>query len=220
MTNKKITEKDTFNLKLAHLMADEYMRLADRSIKTASQQEKVERMASICLAISLLAFAMEIYMKSILYSVDNRTEGGHDLARLWKRLPSPLKHWLSDSFDKNFDSENETWRSFLLTSPQLRGKATKKVKLPEFTAYGMIKGHRNAFREGRYAYERPPGQKLKNILYNLNGLKILSWLIRELALLTSETVEDVRKKNEMEKIDKKIEIEIKIPKSIRPFPSL
>lgn len=221
MANKKIPEKDTFNLKLAHFMADDYLRMADRSIKAIPQRQKDEKTASICLAISSLAFAMEIYLKSILFSIDERTEGGHDLAKLWKRLPAPIKDWLSQNFVDNFDSENEKWTYIVFFSPHLRGlDIPTKIKMPDFTAYGIIKGHRDAFRMGRYAFERPPGRKLKTIIYNLNGLKILSWLIRELAHHSAKAVEEAKKSGEGEDLGAKISVTVKFPENIGPFPTL
>lgn len=80
--------------------------------------------------------------------------------------------------------------------------------------------HRDAFRMGRYAFERPPGRKLKTIIYNLNGLKILSWLIRELVDHSAKAVEEAKKSGEGKNSGGKVRVTVNFPENIGPFPTL
>lgn len=238
---RKKGQKKTFNIELAHLMADEYMRMADRAIKKMPKEGKtakrriidnqkgLESSACIYIAISALAFAIEIHFKSILFTIKKGAQEGHDLEQLWKSLPKPIQTWISEVFDNNFDSETKKW-AFILsfsppspnlftTNPPKKVKATpSEIQIPNSTAFGMIKGHCIAFQQGRYAYERPPAPKLKHILYNLDGLQLLAWLTRALAIQTHKEFALARKTGKIKDLGDTMSVEINFPKSVEKFP--
>lgn len=228
----KSSEKKTFNIELAHLMADEYMRMADRLIKKVPTLEKIDKQenpessASIYIAISSLAFAIEVHFKSLLYTLKKGTRDGHNLAMLWNSLPKDIQTWLSEVFDQNFDSESKKWAYIVSWSPphtpmkpgEKRAYNMIKIKTPENSAFGMIKGHRNAFQQGRYAYESPPAPKLKAIMYNLDGLQLLAWLTRGLAIHLHKEFELARKTGKIKEKGDHLSLEFNLPKSIQKFP--
>jgi len=232
MVNKKkkksIPAGTTFNIELAHLMADEYMRMADRLIKAVPEQQKNGNNASIYIAISSLAFAIEVHFKSILFTCMKGPEDGHNLEELWNSLPKPIQNWLSEVFDENFDTENKKWGvifSFsppsaeLIADPNFKGlyKVTK-VQTPTNTALGMIQGHRIAFQQGRYAYERPPAPNLKRILYNLDGLQLLAWLTRAMAIQLYEDFKLARKTGKIKVSGYQRSVVLDFPENIEKFP--
>lgn len=212
-------------------MADEYMRLADRLIKKVPTNEKTDkqdhhqRSASIYVAISSLAFAIEVHLKSILYTNKKGTAEGHDLERLWNALPEPIQTWLSEVFDQNFDSENQKWNYNIIFSP-LTSKPRPifiykpiKLQFPENTALGMIQGHRTSFQQGRYAYELPLVPKLKYIYYNLEGLQLLAWLTRALAIQVHNEFELAKKTNKIKDLGDHLSVTINFPRHVEKFPS-
>jgi hypothetical protein len=171
------------------------MRMADREVNElfyslSGSEFKQRTTGSKCIVISSFAFSLEIYFKTILFCADEQARGGHNLENLWNELPDGIQTWLTTNFDNNYKSTGKDWSVMLLFSPNLRGTSKKATfTTPDTTAFGMIKGHRNAFSVGRYGYEEPESQKIKPILYNINGLQILSWLTRSLAYHVSKELE-------------------------------
>lgn len=105
-------------------------------------------------------------------------------------------NYLTENFDNNYKSNGKDWAFMVLFSPSLRGAAEQRnIKVPESSAFGIIKGHSLAFQVGRYGYELPPPPKLKPILYNIEGLQILSWITRALAYNTYEKLQEAKKAN-------------------------
>lgn len=63
----------------------------------------------------------------------------------------------------------------------------------------MIEGHRLAFKVARYGYELSSALKLKHILYNIEGLQILSLFTRALAYNTFEKLQEAKEAKKGEK---------------------
>jgi len=211
----------SYNQKLANLMADEYLKLADRSMKLISDQKDLEQTSSICIALTYFAFAIETYLKSILFSISGKSERGHDLTKLWDKLDVLPKTWISENFDHFFDSDNETWNTLMIPGLIEPGKEISlQYKTQKNTAKGMITEHKLAFITARYGYERPGINQIKKITYNLNGLRILSWLLREIAISTEQDFDKAIKKLKAKKKQDKLIVKGTLPKKIRPFPTL
>lgn len=216
MSNKKKSSQQPFNLELAFATADQYLITADHLKKKAPKKSQNEKKASDYVTISNLAFAIEIYLKAISYMMEGYTKGGHDLAALWKQLPKELRNYLSHNFEKLFDSENEQWTIDLAFGRVTSESKISSFKTHELSAEGIIKTHRLAFDIGRYAYEHPHGNETRSILYNINGLVTLSWLLRGTAhhflkILIRESKEG--------KLDGTREVNFDFPKTIIKFPS-
>jgi hypothetical protein len=197
MTKDSQQNKEKFDLDSALYIADNYMRLADRAIKDyeiVKLKEENGTRGPVLVAISSLAFALEIYLKSILFCLDERTSKGHDLEKLWHQLDKNIKHWLTLNFENNYKPTGANWHIMLIFSPYLRGESKNvKINIPGKTAFDMIKGHRNAFSIGRYGYELPPPPKLKPVLHDVNGLQILSCLTRGLAYHLEKELTNAKK---------------------------
>lgn len=191
MTQNKQSQTPRFNLTCGLYLADSYMRIADRANSDVSALDSnaapVDRSGPVCLAISSFAFALEIYFKSIVFALEERALKGHDLERLWDRLPDVVRGWLGDNFESNYKSTGKDWSVLLLFGSFRAGpSAQTRVKTPGASARDVIYGHRHAFAVGRYGYELPPPSKLKPILHNIGGLQLLSWLTRALAYHVAE----------------------------------
>lgn len=186
MAHQEQSQTSRFDLTRGLYLADNYMRMADRAVRDVSALDKSEAAGDtsgpICLAISSFAFALEIYFKSIVFAGEERALRGHDLERLWNQLPDAARGWLSDNFDRNYESTGEDWSVLLLFDAfRLDPSARARDQTPGASARDVVYGHRQAFTVGRYGYELPPPSKLKPILFNIPGLQVLSWLTRALA---------------------------------------
>lgn len=174
-----------FNLQGALYTADSYMRLAHQATNDLSKQDdSSKRCGPILLAISSLAFALEVYFKAIIYSTKQKIAVGHDLDELWNELPEVVREWLTKNFEDNYKSKGENWGTILMRAPSSSDSNIIKAESPGFTAPDIIKGHRLAFTIARYGYELTP--ELRAVSYNIDGLRLLSWLTRRMAIDVTE----------------------------------
>lgn len=143
-----------------------------------------------CVAISSHAFAIEVYIKTLIYLVDGRVVENHDLMFLWHKLPSAIREWISSAFEENLDEQSKYWTVSAFVNPNLSGSTGPvKVATGENSAEGIIKSHRLAFLVGRYAYELPSASEMKLIAHNVPALERVSALLRALAYHVKNRVE-------------------------------
>lgn len=170
---------------MALYTADSYFVAAVRA-RYDSQEKmvrgKLERFSGqSCVAISSHAFAIEVYIKVLIYLVEGLVFDSHDLMYLWHKLPADLRAWISENFENNLDDESKKWANSLFIDPRLIGTSkVVKARTGENTAKGVLKSHKLAFQIGRYAYELPSENGLKAIPHNVPALELVSALLRGL----------------------------------------
>jgi hypothetical protein len=168
----------------ALFIADSYWRSGNRAyqreIELKNSELKPEHSGAVYMTLSSYAFALEAYMKLMIYCFSEKTKSGHDLAKLWKQLPKAARNWLDKNFEKNYKSKGGDWAASVKFGDLSKDEESNiKFSTQTNTAHGMIKAHKNAFEDGRYGFEFK--KKSKVIVYCLPGINMLTYLTRGLA---------------------------------------
>lgn len=183
---RRVNKKYRFREKSALFIADSYKRSGDRAYSRLQHltdtEFKTEYNSAVYVIISSFAFSIEVYLKTIVFCLNETPLTGHDLAKLWNQLPKSVQNWLNNNFKRNFQSTGKDWKIHIIFDELPPDQIVEnRVKVPDGTAHGMIKGHRDAFQVGRYAFELPEKYKTKPVIYCLPGINLLSQLTRGLA---------------------------------------
>jgi hypothetical protein len=193
MARKKKIKEIEFHLDVALYTADGYMRMADRAVEELGMLDVFKRSGlegdkrgPVCLAISSMAFALEIYFKSIAYIQDQKTLGGHDLVEIWKDISKQAREVIRNKFDANYSSSGTDWSILVAWNHHNGISNPARIRTLGATADDIIDGHRYAFAVERYGYEVPKPPAVKAMVYNVEGLQLICLITRELAILLAE----------------------------------
>lgn len=183
-------------------IADSYLVAAIRAgldYRKDMEKPKKQYSGAACVAISSHAFAIEVYIKSLLYLIESRVYDNHDLMFLWNKLPVDVREWISATFEYNLGEDKREWTISIFANPKLAGEShVTSVKTGENSAEGIIKSHRLAFQIGRYAYELPASKDIKLIPHNIPALELVSGLFRSLAHYINNRMEAAASKIRVE----------------------
>jgi HEPN domain-containing protein len=182
---RKRRKSADLNVSTALYIADSYFLAAVRAgldHRREKAESKQDYSGATCIAISSHAFAIEVYIKALIFLVDSKVYGSHDLRFLWKNLPLVIREWVSEAFEKNISEDNKEWSVSMFSNIKTTGVVfSESFTTGKNSAYGIITSHRLAYQIGRYAYEMPPPDELKCIPHNIPGLELVSGLLRLLA---------------------------------------
>ncbi len=181
--NKERTDLE-IDADAALYMADSYLALADRALQDYAKRRFGEldgdTRGPVYIAVSSMVFALEVYLKTIIFTLSDRTIRGHDLESIWLALPKQIRADVEYKHAANYQCKAGDWIPLHVISSRLRGESKiRKVYIPHGTALDIIRGHSTAYEAGRYGYEYLKPPNFKTFLRNIPGLQVLCWICRE-----------------------------------------